>query len=49
MAVRDDHARGWRDDAADDVDQRRLACTIGAEQREDFTFLNLEIDVLQRL
>ena len=37
------------DDAADDVDQRRLAGAVRAEQREDLAAADLEIDVLERL
>jgi hypothetical protein len=37
------------DDAADDVDQRRLAGTVRAEQGEDLSLPDLQIDALQRL
>ena len=37
------------DDAADDVDQRRLAGAVRPEQREDLAAADLEIDVLERL
>ena len=44
-----DPARGRRDDAADDADQRRLAGAVRAEQREDLALADLEVDALQRL
>ena len=37
------------DDAADDVDHRRLAGAIGTEKRENLAFADVEIDRLQRL
>src|SRR6186997_3395326 len=47
MAVGDDGPFARRDDAADDVDQRRLARAIGTEQREDFATPDLQIDMLE--
>ena len=49
MAGRRHRAGARIDDAADDVDQRRLAGAVGPEQREDLALADLEIDVLQRL
>ncbi len=44
----DQHRAGTRrDDAADDVDQRRLAGPVRAEQREDLATLDGEVDVTQ--
>src|SRR6185436_1416521 len=40
---------GWRDQAADNTDQRGLARAIRAEQGEDLPAANFEIDILQRL
>ncbi len=37
------------DNAADDVDQRGFASAVGAEQTEDLTLVNFEVDRLQRL
>ena len=37
------------DDAADDVDQRRLAGAVRPEQREDLAAADVEVDVLERL
>jgi len=48
-AVHGNHARGRGDDAADYVDQRRLARAVGTQQGENFTLADLEVDVLQRL
>ena len=42
-------ARGRRDDAADDVDERGLAGAVRPEEREDLALANLEVDVLQCL
>jgi hypothetical protein len=38
---------GRIDDAADDIDQRRLSSAVGPEQGEDFAAANLQVDVLQ--
>jgi len=35
------------DDAADDIDQRGLAGAVRAEQPEDLTLVDLEINVLE--
>ena len=45
---RGDRARGRRDDAADDADQRRLAGAVGAEQGENFALADLKAHILQR-
>ena len=37
------------DDAADDVDQRRLAGAVRTEQRENLAVPDLEVDALERL
>jgi hypothetical protein len=49
VAVHEHHARARRDDAANDVDQGRLAGAIGTQQSENFPLEDVEIDVLQRL
>jgi hypothetical protein len=42
------HDAGGRiDDAADDADERCLAGTVRAEQREDLATLDVEIDPLR--
>ena len=38
--------RSGRDEAGDDLHQRRLACAVGAEQSDD-TFINRERDVIE--
>ena len=54
--VRDDVVAGDRDlagarldDAADDVDQRRLAGAVRPEQRENLAAADVQVDALQRL
>ena len=44
-----DLAGGRVDDAADDVDQRRLAGAVRPEQREDLAAADLEVDAFERL
>ena len=44
-----DPAAGLVDERRDDADGRRLAGTVGAEQGEEITFLDDEIDALQGL
>ena len=48
VAVRRHRAARRRDDAADDVDERRLAGAVRPEQREDLPLADLEIDLLER-
>src|SRR5208283_233243 len=48
VAVDRDRAAARLDDAADDVDQRRLAGAVGAEQGENLAAADLEIDGLER-
>src|SRR5206468_4554740 len=36
------------DDSADDADQRRLPRAVGAEQREDLSAADAQVDVLER-
>jgi uncharacterized protein YjhX (UPF0386 family) len=40
---------GRIDDPAYRADQRRLACAVRTQQREDFAAANLQVDVFQRL
>jgi hypothetical protein len=47
VAVGDDCSCARRDDAADDVDQGRLARTVGTEQREDFAAPDLQVYLLE--
>ncbi|MNC89150.1 hypothetical protein D3C83_50500 [compost metagenome] len=47
MPVCEDGARTWIDDAANDVDQRRLARAVGSEQGENLALADLEIDAGQ--
>ena len=49
VTVDGDRAAARVDDAADDVDQRRLAGAVRAEQTENLAAPDLEIRVLQRL
>ena len=50
VAAVDRHAPGRRvHDAAHDRDQRRLAGTVGPEQREDLAAADLQVDMLQCL
>ena len=35
--------------ATDNTDQRGLTCAVGAQQREDFTSLDIQVDLLQGL
>jgi hypothetical protein len=49
VAVRGHGAGACGDDAANDVDQRGFARTIGAEQRENLAALDVQIDRLQGL
>jgi len=46
MAFHTHRARGGRDEAGDDLHQRRLAGAVGAEQSDD-TFINGERDVVE--
>ena len=48
VAVRHDAAGARPDDAADDVDERRLAGAVRAEQREDLAALDAQVDALER-
>src|SRR5262249_41169139 len=48
VAGGDDPAARRRDDAADDVDQSRLAGPVRAEEREDLALLDLEVHVAER-
>jgi hypothetical protein len=46
----DRHGAGGRNhQPADDVDQRRLAGAVGAEERQDFALADVEVDALERL
>ncbi len=46
----DQHITAGRiDDSADNIDQRRLACPVRAEQRENLALPNIQADALQRL
>ena len=49
VAVDGDRARGRLHDAADDIDQRRLAGAVRPEQRKDLAVADLQVDVLQGL
>jgi len=49
VTVRDYRSRRGGDNAADDVDQRRLARAIGAEERENLALANFKVDLFQRL
>jgi hypothetical protein len=40
-------ARGWRDQPCNDAQQRRLAGSGTAEQADDFTGMNRQIDVFE--
>ena len=42
-------ASGGLNDAQQDLDERRLAGAVGAEQAEDLAGFNLEIDTVERL
>ena len=48
-AVHADHAAVGEDEPADRAQQRRLAGAVGAEQREHFAALHLEVDVEEDL
>ncbi len=48
MTVHRHGARGRLHDPADDVDQRRLAGAVGAEQRKNLAVADVQIDVLER-
>jgi hypothetical protein len=48
MTIDRDFALGRHQNAANNSDQRRLAGTIGAEQRENLTATNIEIDSFER-
>src|SRR6185437_14958261 len=48
MPVNQDRTAAEIDDAANDADQRGLAGTVRAKQREDFTLADVEVDVLER-
>ncbi len=48
LAVEADAAGGRRVDAADQVEHRRLAGAVGADQREDLAALHVEADVVDR-
>jgi hypothetical protein len=49
VAVGEHGARARIDDAADDVDQRRLAGAVRAEQREDLAAGDRQVDALERV
>jgi hypothetical protein len=49
VAVDGDRAGAGIDDAADDVDQRRLAGPVGPEQGEDLAAANVQVDALEGL
>src|SRR5690606_31277574 len=49
MSVSQHYARAWRDDAADDADERGLAGSVRSQEREDLALADLEIDRLQSL
>ena len=46
-AARDDAAGGGLQDAADDLEERALAASIGADEAEGLTLLELEADIAQ--
>jgi hypothetical protein len=37
----------WRIDTAHTVEQRRLPCSVGANQAENFGFVDLNVDVIE--
>ena len=49
VTVGDDGSRSGIDDTTDDVNQRRLARTIGSEQGEYLTTLYLQVDFFEYL
>ena len=49
VTVDGDLAGTWGHDPANDVDQRGLAGAVRPEQSEDLAFLDVEIDILERL
>ena len=46
--VDQNRARSGRERAGDDVDQRRLTCTVVADQSDDFAGVQLHVDAAQR-
>src|SRR5881398_2856850 len=48
VTVHPDAAFARIDDPADDADQRRLLRAVGAEQREDLSAADAQVDVLER-
>ncbi len=49
MAVDQYFAAGRVNDAADDVDQGCLACSVRAKEGKNLTFVDRQVDVLQGL
>src|SRR5688500_5553685 len=47
LAIVSDTSSSWVDDAVHNADQRGFAGTIRSEQRDDFAFLDFEIDVFE--
>ena len=49
LSVIDQPSSVWRVGAGNDVDQRRLAGTVFAEQHMDLAMRQIEVDAVQRL
>src|SRR4029079_5781609 len=43
-----DRAFGWMDDPGEDLEERALACAVGADDRERLPALDVQVDVLER-
>ena len=47
VSVDGDAARGHVEEARDEIDERRLPCPAGPDQRDHFAVADVEIDVVQ--